>query len=89
MYLENSESWSIITFNEDLLNFAVFTGCMYNLIDGEVFDEDNVRWPANIVVNNYNECDHSKLKTQWSNWFNDIVSNQAVNIGKDTMYNFI
>ena len=89
MYLENSESWSIITFNEDLLNFAVFTGCMYNLIDDEVFDEDNVLWPANIVINNYKECDHSKLKTQWSNWFNDIVSNQAVNIGKDTMYNFI
>lgn len=89
MYLENSESWSIITFNEDLLNFAVFTGCMYNLIDDEVFDEDNVRWPANIVINNCKECDHSKLKTQWSNWFNDIVNNQAVNIGKDTMHNFI
>lgn len=67
MYLENSESWSIITFNEDLLNFAVFTGCMYNLIDYEVFDEDNVRWPANIVIDNYKECDHFKLKTQWSN----------------------
>lgn len=43
MYLENSESWSIITFNEDLLNFVVFPGCMYNLINDEVFDEKSVR----------------------------------------------
>lgn len=89
MYGENSESWSIITFNEELLNFVVFTGCMYNLIDDEVFDEENVRWPVNTFVANYKELDHSKLKIQWNNWFNDIVSNQAVNIGQDAMFNFI
>lgn len=89
MYLENSSQWSIITFNEDLLNFVIFTGCMYNLIDDEVFSEENVRWPANICVTNYKECDHSKLKIQWRNWFKDIISNQAVNIGRDEMFNFI
>ena len=36
---EANKSWAIRTYTDELLNFIIFTGCMYNLIDDENFDE--------------------------------------------------
>ena len=38
---EANKSWAIRTYTDELLNFIIFTGCMYNLIDDENFDESN------------------------------------------------
>ena len=34
---DTNESWAIRTSTDDLLNFIIFTGCMYKLIDDENF----------------------------------------------------
>ena len=33
MYIEGTESWSIVTSSDTSLNFAIYTGCLYGLID--------------------------------------------------------
>ena len=43
---EANKSWAIRTYTDELLNFIIFTGCMYNLIDDENFDESNTPWPT-------------------------------------------
>ena len=45
---EANKSWAIRTYTDELLNFIIFTGCMYNLIDDENFDESNTPWPTKL-----------------------------------------
>ena len=33
---EANKSWAIRTYTDELLNFIIFTGCMYNLIDNQI-----------------------------------------------------
>ena len=37
---EATKSWAIRTYTDELLNFIIFTGCMYNLIDDENYVEE-------------------------------------------------
>ena len=37
---EANKSWAIRTYTDELLNFIIFTGCMYNLIDDENYVEE-------------------------------------------------
>ena len=37
---EANNSWAIRTYTDELLNFIIFTGCMYNLIDDENYVEE-------------------------------------------------
>ena len=33
MYIDGTESWSIVTSSDISLNFTIFTGCIYGLIE--------------------------------------------------------
>jgi len=46
---EVNKSWAIRTSTDELLNFIIFTGCMYNLIDDKNFDDSNTPWPTNLL----------------------------------------
>lgn len=89
MYEGNNESWSIFTSKDDLLNFVIFTGCMYNLIDGKNFDEENERWPTNILISKLDDLHLEKLKIQWSEWFNNVINEKISNANLDEMCSFI
>ena len=47
---EANKSWAIRTYTDELLNFIIFTGCMYNLIDDENFDESNTPCQLNYQI---------------------------------------
>ncbi|WP_243444942.1 hypothetical protein [Romboutsia maritimum] len=85
MCKDNIDSWSIYFSSDDLLNFAIFTGSMYNFIDDKNFDEKNKPWPTNIVTQDFNNYDFNKLKLQWNSWFNDIIKHKYTNVNSDKM----
>ncbi|MBO3443866.1 hypothetical protein [Clostridium sp. CCUG 7971] len=89
MYEDGNESWLIITSKDDLLNFVIFTGCMYNLIDGKNFDEENKRWSTNILISNFYDLHFEKFKLQWNKWFNDIIDEKVNHTNLNEMCSFI
>ncbi len=57
-----NQSWSIKTSTDELLNFIIFTGCMYNLIDNKNFDESNTPWPTNLLNLDFEDLNYNNLK---------------------------
>lgn len=80
-----NESWAIRTYTDELLNFIIFTGCMYNLIDDENFDETNTPWPTKLSNSDFDNLHISKLKSQWKIWFNKVIEERYKNINSDKM----
>lgn len=82
---DTNESWAIRTSTDDLLNFIIFTGCMYNLIDDENFDESNTPWPTKLSNLDFDNLYISKLKLQWKQWFNNTIEEKYNDINPDKM----
>lgn len=80
-----NESWAIRTSTDELLNFIIFTGCMYNLIDEKNFDESNIPWPTNISNLDFEDLYIDKLKSQWKLWFNNVIEERCNNTSFDKM----
>ena len=86
---EANKSWAIRTYTDELLNFIIFTGCMYNLIDDENFDESNTPWPTKLSNSDFENLHINKLKSQWKLWFNDVIEERCNNINLDKMCVFV
>lgn len=86
---DTNESWAIRTYTDDLLNFIIFTGCMYNLIDDENFDESNILWPTNLLNSDFENLNINKLKSQWKLWFNKAIEERCSNINFNKMCTFV
>ncbi|CEN24264.1 hypothetical protein [Paraclostridium sordellii] len=82
---DTNESWAIRTSTNELLNFIIFTGCMYNLIDEKNFDESNIPWPTNISNLDFENLHIDKLKSQWKLWFNNVIEERCNNTSFDKM----
>ena len=82
---DTNESWSIRTSKDELLNFIMFTGCMYNLIDNENFNESNTPWPTNLSNLVFDDLHIEKLKSQWKLWFNGVIEERCNNINHNRM----
>ena len=82
---DTNESWAIRTSTDELLNFIIFTGCMYNLIDEKNFDESNIPWPTNISNLDFEDLYIDKLKSQWKLWFNNVIEERCNNTSFDKM----
>jgi hypothetical protein len=85
IYEDTNQSWVIRTSTDELLNFIIFTGCMYNLIDDKNFDESNTPWPTNVSNLNFEGLNYNKLKSQWKLWFNEILGEKCNNINPERM----
>ena len=56
MYIDGTESWSIVTSSDISLNFAIFTGCIYGLIeDNNKIIKKNKLWPPKSWSNKLSE----------------------------------
>lgn len=82
---DTNESWTIKTCGDELLNFIIFTGCMYKLIDDENFDESNTIWPTNLLNLDFENLNTNKLKSQWKLWFNSVIEKRCSNINFNEM----
>ncbi|MEG1009480.1 MAG: hypothetical protein RSF67_06700, partial [Clostridia bacterium] len=87
--ISNDESWVIRTYINELLNFIIFTGCMFNLIDDENFDEYNKPWPNNLFNSNLDSIDTDTLKSQWRLWLNEVIDERYNNIDLCTIYSLV
>ena len=78
MYIDGTESWSIVTSSDISLNFAIFTGCIYGLIeDNNKIIRKNKLWPPKSWSNKLSETQLVLLKEQWSKWFDNIVNDRG------------
>lgn len=80
-----NESWTIKTCGDELLNFIIFTGCMYKLIDDENFDESNTIWPTNLLNLDFENLTTNNLKSQWKLWFNSVTEKRCSYINFNEM----
>ncbi|WP_158012797.1 hypothetical protein [Paraclostridium sordellii] len=90
MSLDDIDSWSIIVVTDELLNFIIFMGCMYDLIGIENFDKENEQWPTDVreISPNHNI---DNLRIQWKNWFSDILKmkSKKVKFGEVELNNIL
>ncbi|MDR3593175.1 hypothetical protein [Clostridium sp.] len=76
MYKEGIESWRIVVSSDTSLNFALFTGCLYGLIDVDNIKGENRLWPSKYF-NNELLKKLPLLKEQWNEWFNNMVKDRG------------
>ena len=86
---DTNKSWAIRTSTDELLNFIIFTGCMYNLIDDKHFNESNRPWPTSILNSDCKNLNNDKLKSQWKLWFNSVIDKKSNNINPNKMCTLI
>lgn len=79
MYKEGTESWRLVTSGDMSLNFAIFTGCIYGLVDESTELRANKLWPTNCWLDKSNEV-APLLKEQWSDWFNSMIKDRGEKI---------
>jgi hypothetical protein len=78
MYIEGTESWSLVTSSDTLLNFAIYTGCLYGLIeDDNKIIRKNKLWPPKSWCNQLTEAQLVLLKEQWNKWFEGIAKDRG------------
>ncbi|WP_061997088.1 hypothetical protein [Clostridium sp. ATCC 25772] len=70
------ESWKITVSSDLSLNFALFTGCLYGLIDDVKGIGNNRLWPYKCEINKRTEL-LSLLKQQWNEWFNSMINDRG------------
>lgn len=68
MYKEGTISWSIIESSDLPLNFALFTGSSYGLIEDTDKKGESKLWPPKSM-NNQSDESLLLLKEQWKEWF--------------------
>ena len=77
MYKKGIESWKITVSSDLSLNFAIFTGCIYGLIDDSGFNSENKLWPPKVWSAELSEPSIIILKEQWNQWFNNIIKGRG------------
>ena len=72
-----NESWSIRTASDDILNFIVYIGCAYGLIDEKKYKGKEILWPQKHINADVDI-------EEWEEWFKDIVDLEVerINAGK-------
>lgn len=83
MYKEGSESWRIVVSSDMTLNFALFTGCLYGLIEADNVKGEFILWPSKYF-NDKLPSQSPLLKEQWNEWFNNMV--KSFNLYIDLVY---
>lgn len=76
MYKEGMVSWKVVESSDTSLNFALFTGCLYGLINEEHEICKNSLWPPKCEFNKSAEL-LSLLKEQWQEWFDSMVRDRG------------
>lgn len=76
MYKKGTESWRIVVSSDLSLNFALFTGCLYGLIDDIEGISNSRLWPPKYETNKLTKS-LSLLKEQWTEWFNSIINDRG------------
>ncbi|AGX41465.1 hypothetical protein [Clostridium saccharobutylicum] len=76
MHKEGIESWRIVVSSDISLNFILFTGCLYGLIDVDNIKGRNRLWPSKHFNDKLTK-QLPLLKNQWSEWFNTIVKDRG------------
>jgi len=66
MNLNNTNSWSVSISSDDILNFIVYIGCIYGLIDNKEYNGKEILWPS-MSLNT------EATSEQWKEWINEIV----------------
>jgi hypothetical protein len=77
MYKKGTESWRIVTGSDLSLNFTIFTGCIYGLIDDVNGISNNRLWPPKYLMNKLDKSSMILLKGQWNKWFNDVIEDRG------------
>jgi len=76
MYKKGNECWRVVESSDLSLNFALFTGCLYGLIDDVDGISNNRLWPPKCEVSKLTES-LSLLKEQWNEWFNSMINDRG------------
>lgn len=76
MYKKEIKSWKITVSSDLSLNFALFTGCLYGLIDDVEGIGNNKLWPPKCETNKMTES-LSLLKQQWNEWFKSMINSRG------------
>lgn len=88
MKKEDNESWKVTIASEDSLNFAIFVGCIYGLIDKKSYEGKIDLWPSELLKLSLNSEDSlSLLRKQWRNWFESLIIHRSNEIDKDNYAN--
>ena len=80
MMLNNTDSWNVIISSDDILNFIVYIGCTYGLIDNKKYSGKESLWPPRSLDTEAN----IEQWEQWEEWFKEIVrlKVERINAGK-------
>ncbi len=73
MNSRDRHSWSVCVSSDDILNFIVYIGCSYGLIDEKKYAGKEILWPPKFLNT---EADSE----QWEKWFEEIVRIKAEKI---------
>ena len=76
MYKEGSESWRIVVSSDMTLNFALFIGCLYGLIEEDSVKGEIKLWPPKCFDDKL-PAQLFLLKEQWNEWFNKMVKDRG------------
>ncbi|MHB8062065.1 MAG: hypothetical protein ACYDG2_05425 [Ruminiclostridium sp.] len=67
---KSPDSWRIIISADDILNFIVYIGCIYGLIDKEKYKGKEILWPSKSL-------DTEANSERWEEWFKEVVALKA------------
>lgn len=86
MYIDGSESWKIATSSDHSLNFAIFVGCIYGLIEDNN-EISNKLWPPKLWSNELTESSTVLLKEQWNKWFDNMAKDRGEKVISKKQFN--
>ena len=75
---DGSKSWSVSISADDMLNFIIYIGCIYGLIDKNKYSGREILWPTKSL-RTVAVCE------QWEEWFQNVIRLKAERI-KDGKY---
>lgn len=78
MNLNNTNSWSVSIASDDILNFIIYIGCIYGLIDNKRYSGKENLWPSKSL-------NTVATSERWEEWFNGIVrlKVERIKVGKN------
>ncbi len=62
-----NNTWSISAASDDILNFIVYIGCVYGLIDNKKYNGKEILWPNKSLYTDVNS-------EKWESWLKEIIN---------------
>ncbi|AEY65578.1 hypothetical protein [Clostridium sp. BNL1100] len=60
-------SWYVNISSDDILNFIIYVGCAYGLIDKQIYTGMEILWPSKFL-------NTEATREQWQKWFDEMVN---------------